>query len=135
MEKHPKQLHVRVSEEELVRARRLSDSLDMSLSDLIRTLVQIPAEKISDDSAHAIVIDTTSAARIAREMRRWGHQYNQAVHALNRLAYFLERGKADRIDAVEVLSDVSAKLKELDTSIRELASSASEIAGRDLVYR
>ena len=41
------------------------------------------------DTFAAVVVDRTTAARLSREMTRWGHHYNQAVHALNAIAYYL----------------------------------------------
>ena len=46
MEKHPKQLHVRVSARDLERARALADELGMSLSELTRVLLQLPADLV-----------------------------------------------------------------------------------------
>lgn len=80
MERHPKQIHVRMSEDEVARAKALAKSLGMTLSDLIRTLLQMPAPSVGEGDT-LIVIDRTTAVKLSREMRRWGHHYNQAVHA------------------------------------------------------
>lgn len=82
MERHPKQIHVRMSEDEVTRAKALAKSLGMTLSDLIRTLLQLPASSVGE-GGNLVVIDRVTALKLAREMRRWGHHYNQAVHALN----------------------------------------------------
>ena len=41
MERHPKQIHVRMSEAEIERAKRLAADAGMTLSDLIRARVRI----------------------------------------------------------------------------------------------
>lgn len=58
MERHPKQIHVRMSESEINRAKALAKSLGMMLSDLIRTLLQLPASSIEEGDT-LIVIDRT----------------------------------------------------------------------------
>ena len=93
MERHPKQIHVRMSEDEVARAKTLARSLGMTLSDLIRTLLQMPTSSVGE-GGNLIVIDRVTALKLAREMRRWGHHYNQAVHAMNSINYYIVHGKA-----------------------------------------
>ena len=47
MERHPKQLHVRMSDREMESAKGLARELGMTVSDLIRVLLQLPAEEAS----------------------------------------------------------------------------------------
>ena len=77
MERHPKQIHVRMSEDEVTRAKALAKSLGMTLSDLIRTLLQLPASSVGE-GGNLVVIDRVTVLKLAREMRRWGHHYNRA---------------------------------------------------------
>lgn len=46
MERHPKQLHVRMSDREMESAKGLARGLGMTVSDLIRVLLQLPAEEV-----------------------------------------------------------------------------------------
>ena len=48
MERYPKQIHVRMSEGEIAHAKARASKLDMTLSDLIRCLLQMPAGAIND---------------------------------------------------------------------------------------
>ena len=48
MERHPKQIHVRMSEDEIERAKRLAEDTGMTLSDLIRVLLQLPADAVRE---------------------------------------------------------------------------------------
>lgn len=86
MERHPKQIHVRMSECEIERAKHLAADTGMTLSDLIRVLLQMTTSSVGE-GGRLIVIDRTTVAKLTLEMRRWGHHYNQAVHALNAIAY------------------------------------------------
>ena len=129
MERHPKQIHVRMSEDEVARAKALARSLGMTLSDLIRTLLQLPAVSIGEGGS-LIVIDRTTAVRLAREMRRWGHHYNQAVHALNAIAYYLRVNDMNTADVIEELDRASGKLAAMQPGIEALRREAEGISQR-----
>lgn len=109
MERHPKQLHVRMSDREMESAKGLARGLGMTVSDLIRVLLQLPAEEVRG-GARLVVVDRTTAARLSREMTRWGHHYNQAVHALNAIAYYLRANDMETAEVVEELSRAERKL-------------------------
>lgn len=128
MERHPKQIHVRMSEEEIARAKDLAASLSMSLSDLVRLLVQLPADK-AESGARVVVIDRTTAVKLSREMRRWGHHYNQAVHALNAIAYYLRANDMDAPDVIEELDRASERLAAMQPGIKALQTNAEAILG------
>ena len=127
MERHPKQIHVRMSEDEIERAKRLAADTGMTLSDLIRVLLQIPATSVGE-GGRLIVIDRTTAAKLTREMRRWGHHYNQAVHALNAIAYYLRANDMDASDVLEELDRTSEKLAAMQPGIELLRQGVDEIA-------
>ncbi len=128
MECHPKQIHVRMSEGEIEQAKRLAADTGMTLSDLIRVLLQMPASSVSG-GGRLVVIDRTTAAKLAREMRRWGHHYNQAVHALNAIAYYLRANDMDTADVLEELDCASGKLAAMQPGIEALHHSVEGVAG------
>ena len=129
MERHPKQIHVRMSEDEVARARALARSLDMTLSDLIRALLQLPASSVGE-GGNLVVVDRVTALKLSREMRRWGHHYNQAVHALNAIAYYLRANDMDTSDVLEELDRTSGKLAARQPGIEELRREAEAISQR-----
>ena len=128
MERHPKQIHVRMSEDEIERAKRLVADTDMTLSDLIRVLLQMPASAVGE-SGSLIVIDRTTAAKLTREMQRWGHHYNQVTHALNTIAYYLRANDMDTPDVLEELDRASGKLAAMQPGIEALRRSVEDVAG------
>ncbi len=128
MERHPKQIHVRMSENEIERAKRLAADTGMTLSDLIRVLLQMPASSVSE-GGRLIVIDRTTAAKLAREMRRWGHHYNQAVRALNAIAYYLRANDMDATDVLEELDRASGKFAAMQPGVEALRRSVEDVAG------
>lgn len=129
MERHPKQIHVRMSEDEVARAKALAKSLGMTLSDLIRTLLQLPASSVGE-GGNLVVIDRVTALKLAREMRRWGHHYNQAAHALNAIAYYLRANDMDTSDVLEELDRTSARLAAMQPGIEALRREAEAISQR-----
>jgi len=131
MERHPKQIHVSMSEDEVARAKALAKSLGMTLSDLIRTLLQMPAPSVGEGDT-LIVIDRTTAVKLSREMRRWGHHYNQAVHALNSIAYYLRANDMDTSDVLEELDRTSARLAAMQPGIEALRCEAEAISERSI---
>lgn len=128
MERHPKQIHVRMSKGEIERAKSLAADTGMTLSDLIRVLLQLPAPFV-EEGGHLVVIDRTTAAKLVREMRRWGHHYNQAVHALNAIAYYLRANDMDAPDVLEELDRASEKLAAMQPGIERLRQGVDEVAG------
>ena len=129
MERHPKQIHVRMSEGEINRARALARGLGMTLSDLIRILLQLPASSIAE-GGRLVVVDRVTAMKLAREMRRWGHHYNQAAHALNAIAYYLRANDMDAADVLEELDRASEKLAAMQLGIEALRRETEAISQR-----
>lgn len=128
MERHPKQLHVRMSDREMESAKSLARELGMTVSDLVRVLLQLPAEE-ARGGARLVVVDRTTAARLSREMTRWGHHYNQAVHALNAIAYYLRANDMETSEVVEELSWAERKLAEMQPGVESLRRAVVELSG------
>ena len=128
MERHPKQLHVRMSEAEIASAKRLARELGMTVSDLLRVLLQLPAEAVRGGGS-LVVVDRTTAARISREMTRWGHHYNQAVHALNAIAYYLRANDMDAPEVMEELARAERTLAGMQPGIESLRKEVSALSG------
>ena len=128
MERHPKQLHVRMSDREMESAKGLARELGMTVSDLVRVLLQLPAEEVRG-GARLVVVDRTTAARLSREMTRWGHHYNQAVHALNAIAYYLRANDMETSEVVEELSRAERKLAEMQPGVESLRRAVAELSG------
>lgn len=88
MESRNAQLHIRLTHKELAAIQSLRDETGQSYSQLLRAFLALNNDP---KELRAIVFDRKTAPMLEREMRKWGHHYNQAVHALNRLAFYAER--------------------------------------------
>lgn len=133
MEKYPKRLYVRMSAEDLEQARRQAESLDMTISDLVRVLLSVPKSTASDSaSAGVLVVDRVTAMRIDRELNRWGHHYNQAVHALNIIAYYLRLDEMDAFDVLEQLDVANGRLQAVNDGAAALRRETMLLTGRHI---
>ena len=122
------QLHVRMSQDELDCARQLASTLGMTLSDAVRVLVQLPVATVKQGIGSVVLVDRETAVGIRRELRRWGHHYNQAVHALNAIAYYLRLNEMDSDDVLEELEKANRKLATMDAGVDALRSEIAAIS-------
>ena len=124
-------MHLRMSERELAAAKALAGELGMTVSDLVRVLLQLPADSVGT-GARLVVVDRTTAAKLSREMTRWGHHYNQAVHALNAIAYYLRANEMDAPDVLEELARAERKLEEMRPAVESLRGEVAKLSGEAL---
>ena len=66
--------------------------------------------------------------KLSREMWRWGHHYNQAVHALKAIAYYLRANDMDTSDVLEELDRTSGKPAAMQPGIEALRREAEAIS-------
>ena len=132
METYPRRMFVRMSDDGLSRAHALAASLDMTLSELVRLLLQSARPETGSTPGSLVVIDRVTALNLNREMRRWGYHYNQAVHALNTIAYYLRLNEADASEALEELTKVGGKLDSMDSGVALLRAEVAEIVEHPL---
>lgn len=132
METYPVRMFVRMTPEGLAQAKALAESVDMTLSELVRMLLQATRPGTAPESL--IVVDRNTAIGLRRELRRWGHHYNQAVHALNAIAYYLRLDEADAADALEELEKVSRKLESMDAAVSKLREEVAAISEHPLAF-
>lgn len=121
MEKYPRRVFVRMSNAGHDHATALADEMGLTLSQLVRTLLD-SAQPARTPPGTLVLVDRVSAAHVAREMRRWGHHYNQGIHALNKIAYYL---KANDMDSSEVVEELERAASKLD-AVREGSSRLDE---------
>ena len=80
---------------------------------------------VADDAANAdrggVLLDGRSMRKLSRELVKWGHHYNQGMHALNSIKFALEHGRGD-------LEWVSGKLDECALLLAQVEEGRSEIA-------
>ena len=109
----------------------------MTQTDYMRMLINLPLRMVDegiDEESDLFVIDRWGAAKIAGQIRRLGYLYNQSVHALNSIAYYLKRDEADSWDALEALAHASQKLDAVNEGIREINDQLNSLTGKRFGY-
>ena len=134
MEIYTRRLFVRMSESGLAKAKALSESLGISLSDLVRILLHCARPGAFDEPNSIVVVDLVTTAKLLREMRRWGNHYNQAVHALNSIAYYLRLNEVDSDDVLEELEKVNHNLEILSSEVKTLCAEVSKVTARPIAH-
>lgn len=134
MSEYCQHINVRVTSDEKIRAIGLAKSKGLSVSQLMRVLIQLPAECANADGIQtAVIIDRSSVPKLEREMRRWGHHYNQAVHALNRIAYYAERESLKTEEAHRLLRKAEGNLEDLNVAVVKLRDDVKGISQHAVV--
>ena len=128
MEAYPQRIFVRMTDEGAAQAKSLAASLDMTLSDLVRVLLQSSGPSVDKKPDALIIVDRDTAVGLRRELRRWGYHYNQAVHALNAIAYYLRLNEMDFYEVMEELEKANRKLASMNDSVEALRSEVAEIS-------
>ncbi|WP_417119279.1 hypothetical protein [Olsenella phocaeensis] len=126
-------VYVRLTPGEKDRALDLASRNGLTVSQLVRVLIQLPADYASEGARAAVVLDRTTAGGLEREMRRWGNHYNQAVHALNRIAYYAERGSLRTDEAQRLLSVAAGNLEDLNVAVVQLRGETHAICNHAIV--
>ena len=134
MERYTRSFLVRISDAELIHARQIASALDMSLSGLVRLLLDSASLGTVDNADAIVVIDRPTAIGLRMEMRRWGYHYNQAVHALNAIAYYLRLNEMDEYEVLEELDKVSCKIESMNDGVSLLREKTSEISAHPVLY-
>lgn len=136
MKKYPARLEIRLTSLEKETAEQLASDLDMTVSDYVRLLIKLPSPSDAGTSRAytAVIFDRSTMAATSRELKRWGNHYNQAVHALNTVAYYLRRDEADGADTFDVLDRVNYQLSELAGGVAGIRGTLADISGMPVLY-
>lgn len=89
-------LSFRLAEDDYQKLVERCREADLTQSKYLRYLIRIPVVTDGDhaEDVPCLVLDRKSLARISKELTRWGYHYNQAVHAMNSINYYIVHGKA-----------------------------------------
>ena len=117
----PYTISCRVNDEDFDRMKRNADALDLTQSDYIRYLIRMPIAPAGVDAlGDVVVLDTDSIALMQRELTKWEHHYNQGIHALNAINYYLRRGKQDDEYFLAQIERAHEKLEQTEAGRHQL---------------
>lgn len=80
-----------------------------------------------------VTLDTKAMSQIYGELVRWGHHYNQAVHALNIIALFASSGGSNTDYFVEQLECANRNLEDVKSGERGIEGKLRQLEGTTLV--
>lgn len=109
----------------------------MTQTDYMRMLINLPLRMVDEglnEESDLFVIDRWGAGRIAAQIRRLGYLYNQGIHALNAIAYYLKRDEADSRDALDALEHAADKLDSVDEGVRSIREQLNSLVGKRFGY-
>ena len=124
-------LSFRLAEDDYQKLVERCREAELSKSKYLRYLIRIPVvtEGEHAEDVSCLVLDRKSLARISKELPRWGYHYNQAVHAMNSINYYVAHGKASsdildgKAESIEcALIDVNDNAQRIVYEIAELQS-------------
>lgn len=130
-------LDIRISLEDKNLLKRRCDEFGMTQTDYMRMLINLPLRMVDEgmeEESDLFVIDRWGAGRIAGQIRRLGYLYNQGVHALNAIAYYLKRDEADSRDALDALEHATKKLDAVDEGVRAICAQLDSLVGKRFGY-
>lgn len=124
----------RLSDDDRRRLAEQAGRLELKPSEYLRYLIRIPlADKGPSSSARCVVIDADAMANMARELTKWGHHYNQAVHSMNTISLFIQRGRLEADYFARTIDEINESLREVESGRLELASRLAEVERSVLV--
>lgn len=107
----------------------------LSKSTHLRYLIRIPivCDGATEGSMPCIVLDKRSIRDMSRELTRWGHHYNQAVHAMNSINYYIAHGKNDSRLLDEKAEIIEAELSAVNRNAGRLAHEIARLRDKTIV--
>ena len=109
----------------------------MTQTDYMRLLINLPLRMVDEgmeEQSDLFVIDRWGARKIAGQIRRLGYLYNQSTHALNSIAYYLQRDEADSLDAYDALKNAMEKLEAVDAGVQAICKQLNSLVGKRFGY-
>ena len=130
-------LDIRISPQDKTLLKRRCEEFGMTQTDYMRMLINLPLRMVDEgmeEGSDLFVIDRWGAVRIALQIRRIGYHYNQGIHALNAIAYYLKRDEADSMDALDALKHATEKLEAVNEGVRGICEQLNSLTGKRFGY-
>lgn len=115
-------LSFRLAEDDYQTLAKRCREAELTQSKYLRYLIRTPLVLGEDhqEDIKCVVLDKSALRKISRELTRWGYHYNQAVHALNSINYYMVNGKVKQ-DLLE------GKAESIEVALLDVNESAQRI--------
>ena len=119
--KYDNLLTARVSDADFRAVCERADEEELTRSEYLRYVARMVADAAANADRGGVLLDRRSMRKLSRELVKWGHHYNQGMHALNSIKFALEHGRGD-------LEWISGKLDECALLFAQVEEGRSEMA-------
>lgn len=127
-------LTFRMAQEDYEKLEKRCEDAGLTKSEYLRYLVRIPlATEENPDAEHAILVDRKAMNAMSRELTKWGYHYNQAVHAMNSINYYVARGTIDREFIGTKAEEIEVELVTVNRNAERLAYELGQMQSLILV--
>lgn len=135
MEEKTHTITCRLDEADFKKLTEEANALDVNASDFIRLIIRLPIEAKADiGSERYIVIDPLTLASLWMDSRRQGYLLNQAVKALNTIAFKVRHGSEINRTLRDMLIEATATLESLEGDHADIKKGIEEIMERKQVF-
>lgn len=110
-------------------------ALGVNTSDFIRLIVRLPIEvKTAERNEQFVVIDPFTLARLWTDARRQGYLLNQAVKALNTVAFKVRHGSEINRTLRDMLIEATVALEDLEADHANINKGIEELLKRREIF-
>lgn len=126
-------LTARVSDADFRAVCERADEEGLTRSEYLRYVVRLVADDAANAQRGGVLLDGRSMRKLSRELVKWGHHYNQGMHALNSIKFALDHGRGDLEWVSGKLDECALLLAQVDEGRADIAKSISSLEARAIV--
>ena len=126
-------LTARVSDADFRAVCERADEEELTSSEYLRYVVRLVADDAGNEKRGGVLLDGRSMRRLSRELVKWGHHYNQGMHALNSIKFALDHGRGDLEWVSGKLDECALLLVQVDEGRADIAKRISSLEARAIV--
>lgn len=125
----------RLDELDFQKLKSEAAALGVNTSDFIRLIVRLPIEvKTAERNEQFVVIDPFTLARLWTDARRQGYLLNQAVKALNTVAFKVRHGSEINRTLRDMLIEATVALEDLEADHANINKGIEELLKRREIF-
>lgn len=128
-------LSFRLAEDDYRALAKRCREAELTQSKYLRYLIRTPLVLNEDhgEDVRCVILDKSSLRKISRELTRWGYHYNQAVHALNSINYYIVSGKV-KPDLLEGKAEsIELALFDVNESAQRIVYEVAALQSKQLI--
>ena len=127
---------LRLTENEYECMHQNASMLELSISEFLRYLIQVPIDTIESTKKESVLIlDNKTLDNLNKELTRWGRHYNQGIHALNTVSLILRKKDPSYETLLDHLSSVETYLDETEQGRKSISKDIKKITSYTFVRR